>query len=59
MEPVESQEGEIEAVEVILNPVVGFSEPQTIKVLVTIQGRRVDLIDGGATYNFLARAIVE
>ena len=39
---------------------VGFSEPQTIKVLVTIQGRRVVvLIDGGVTHNFLARAIVE
>ena len=38
IEPREGMEGPIVAVEVALNSVVGFSEPQTIKIMGTIQG---------------------
>ena len=59
-EPREGMEGSIEAVEVGLNLVVGIFEPQTIKMLGTIQGRRVVfLIDGGAMHNFLAKVIAK
>ena len=60
VEPTEGVEGMVTKVEVALNSKVGFSEPLTIKMLGSIQDRRVVfLINGGAIHNFLAIVIAD
>ena len=51
---------EVEAVELLLNSVVGLSEPHTMKLRGEIQGKEVVvLIDCGAIHNFISKPRVE
>lgn len=43
-----------------LSSVVGFNTPKTMKFVEFLKGEEVvTLLDGGATYNFISRALME